>query len=91
VRIERAGLQDIRGLARVKWIDRSGDRPDTEAFESFVDEFAAWWESHQSTHSAFVARTDDGTIVGAAWAALLPGFRAPGTPLACRRISRASS
>lgn len=77
MRIERAGPQDIRGLARLKWLDRSGRRPPTGAFDAFVDDFRSWWDAHQSTHSAFVARTDDGVIVGAAWVALLPRVPSP--------------
>ena len=35
--IERAGPEDVRGLARLKWIDRAGDDADTAEFDSFVD------------------------------------------------------
>ncbi|CAH0154117.1 GNAT family N-acetyltransferase [Microbacterium foliorum] len=76
--IERAGLEDVRGLARVKWIDRGTDGPNLAEFESFATALASWWEVHRGTHSAFVARTIDEEIVGAAWVALLPRVPSPG-------------
>lgn len=75
--IERAGPEDVRGLARLKWIDRAGDDADTAEFDSFVDALGAWWEAHRATHFAFVALTED-TTVGAAWVALLPRVPSPG-------------
>ncbi|GAA1242896.1 GNAT family N-acetyltransferase [Microbacterium phyllosphaerae] len=77
--IERAGSRDIRGLARVRWRDRSDHPADDEAFDSFVSDLSSWWETHHDTHSAFVARTDDGVIIGAAWVALLPRVPSPGS------------
>lgn len=79
MRIERAGHRDIRGLARVKWIDRSEDQADADAFETFLGEFSSWWVAHRDTLAAFVARSEDGEVVGAAWVALLPRVPSPGS------------
>jgi len=78
VHIERAGPDDVRGLARVKWIDRAAEGAGDSEFESFVAALASWWELHRGTHSAFVARTTDDEIVGAAWVALVPRVPSPG-------------
>lgn len=75
--IERAGPDDVRGLARLKWIDRATDTADDAEFESFVHALGAWWDAHRATHSAFVARTGDATV-GAAWVALVPRVPSPG-------------
>ncbi|WP_167456846.1 MULTISPECIES: GNAT family N-acetyltransferase [Microbacterium] len=76
--IERAGPDDVRGLARVKWIDRAADDAGDAEFDSFVTALSSWWDDHRATHSAFVARTIDDEIVGAAWVALLPRVPSPG-------------
>lgn len=76
--IERAGPDDVRGLARVKWLDRATDDAGDAEFDSFVTALASWWEIHHATHSAFVARTIEDEIVGAAWVALLPRVPSPG-------------
>lgn len=57
--IERAGPADVRGLARLRWIDRTTDKADTAEFDSFAEALASWWESHRDTHFAFMARTED--------------------------------
>lgn len=75
--IERAGPADVRGLARLKWIDRTTDKADTAEFDSFAEALASWWEAHRDTHFAFVARTEDAPV-GAAWVALLPRVPSPG-------------
>ncbi|MFJ4997166.1 GNAT family N-acetyltransferase [Microbacterium sp. NPDC088619] len=74
--IERAGPEDVRGLARLKWIDRAG--ADAADFDSFANVLLSWWEAHRATHTAFVARTVDGAMIGAAWIALLPRVPSPG-------------
>lgn len=75
--IERAGPDEVRGLARLKWMDRAADDADTAEFDSFVEALGSWWQSHQDTHSAFVAQIE-GATVGAAWVALLPRVPSPG-------------
>lgn len=75
--IERAGPEDVRGLARLKWMDRAADDADATEFDSFVAALGRWWEAHQATHSAFVAQIEDVTV-GAAWVALLPRVPSPG-------------
>lgn len=75
--IERAGPDHVRGLARVKWIDRATDDADPAEFDSFVEALGSWWEAHQATHSAFIAQIEDATV-GAAWVALLPRVPSPG-------------
>ena len=75
MRIERAGSADIRDLARSRWVDRSADPATDRALAAFEGDLSAWWE----THFAFVARSDDATVVGAAWVALVHRTPSPGT------------
>ena len=62
----------------MKWMDRAAADADDGEFDLFVTALASWWDIHRATHSAFVARTIDGEIVGAAWVALLPRVPSPG-------------
>ena len=79
MRIERAGSADVRDLARLRWVDRSADPVTDRALAAFEGDLSAWWDSHRETHFAFVARSDDATVVGAAWVALVHRTPSPGT------------
>lgn len=63
----------------LKWRDAPSELTAGRSLDDFTAELAAWWEAHAETHSAFVARTRDGAIVGAAWVALLPRVPRPGS------------
>nr|WP_314841682.1 GNAT family N-acetyltransferase [uncultured Microbacterium sp.] len=79
MRIGAAGLDDVEGLARLKWRDAMDDEPHGLDFTRFARDLADWWRAHEATHSAFVARReDDGDIIGAAWVALVPRVPRPG-------------
>ncbi|MFB8190468.1 GNAT family N-acetyltransferase [Microbacterium sp. NPDC055988] len=78
MRVERADGEDIAGLAWLKWQDVAPEAKAGRSLDLFTDELATWWRAHADTHSAFVARTDDGEIVGMAWLALLPRVPRPG-------------
>ncbi|MBO0981480.1 GNAT family N-acetyltransferase [Microbacterium sp. SD291] len=77
MRIHLATPADVDDLARLKWVDRASGEA-ASSFDSFVTGFAEWWRAHRSTHSAFIARTDQDEIAGAAWIALLPRVPSPG-------------
>lgn len=78
MRIERAGSADVRDLARLRWVDRSADPVTDRALAAFERDLSAWWDSHRETHFAFVARSADATVVGAAWVALVHRTPSPG-------------
>lgn len=75
--IEPAALDDVEGLARMKWADAVARADTASDFASFVNDLRTWWLAHQSTHFAYVAR-DDGEIIGTAWIALVPRVPRPG-------------
>lgn len=78
MRIDRAGIDDIAELARLKWQDVPAELTSGRSLGDFTGEFAAWWQAHIDTHAAFVAREDDGALVGMAWLALVPRVPRPG-------------
>lgn len=78
MRIDRAETADVPGLARLKWQDVPAELTAGRSLDEFAAELGVWWQEHAQTHSAFVARADDGELVGAAWVALLPRVPRPG-------------
>lgn len=84
MRIDRAGRGDVAGLALLKWRDVPDELTTGRSFDDFAAELAAWWDAHDTTHSAFVARADDRELVGVAWVAILPRVPRPG---AAHRVS----
>lgn len=78
MRIERAGPGEIRDLARLRWVDRAAEVATADALDAFEGDLSAWWDSHRETHFAFVARSADATVVGAAWFALMYRTPSPG-------------
>lgn len=78
MRIDRADRRDVAGLALLKWQDVPDELTAGRSFDEFTAELAAWWSLHEDTHSAFVARADDGEPVGVAWVAMLPRVPRPG-------------
>lgn len=78
MKITQAGPDDIEDLARLLWIDTHNVEPAQAYVDAFATELAHWWYSHRVTHTAFVARQDEPTIVGMAWVAILPRVPRPG-------------
>ncbi len=77
--VGRADRTDVAALARLKW-RAEFDRQATESeFNSFAADLSDWWQEHVLSHSAFLARTEQGDAVGAAWLALLPRVPRPGS------------
>lgn len=76
--IERATFDDVDGLAQLKWRDLVDETPPLQSIAEFAADLKAWWLDHRQTHFAFVARSDEQEIVGAAWIALLPRVPRPG-------------
>jgi GNAT superfamily N-acetyltransferase len=76
--IERATSDDVASLALLKWRDVASFSRPAQSLDEFTTDLARWWHEHEHTHFAFVARTDEGEIVGAAWIALLPRVPRPG-------------
>jgi GNAT superfamily N-acetyltransferase len=77
VTISRAGPDDIRGLAELLWLHDRDTTPDQPSLDDFAAELADWWDTHQQSHTAFVARAET-QIVGMAWVALVPRAPRPG-------------
>lgn len=79
VRIERATSESAVDLARLKLLDAGGERePSPSELQAFTAHLLAWWADHEETHSAYIARTPSGRVVGAAWVALIPRVPRPG-------------
>lgn len=76
--IEAATSDDVAALALLKLRDELSDHSSSHTADEFATDLAQWWTAHRHSHFAFVARTDDGDIVGAAWIALLPRVPRPG-------------
>ncbi|MBQ1044715.1 GNAT family N-acetyltransferase [Micromonospora sp. C72] len=85
MRISQAGADDVPELARLLlWLDSLHEAPAQPSIDAFTAELARWWEAHQDSHLAFVARLRRPEIVGMAWVALVPRVPRPG---ATRRLS----
>ncbi|GAB3591498.1 hypothetical protein GCM10027446_09650 [Angustibacter peucedani] len=78
MRIEQAGPDDVRALAGLLWRHASPQERAAQEVEAFAVDLGRWWREHGATHVAFVARSDDGDVVGAAWLALLARPPRPG-------------
>lgn len=79
VRIGQANANDAAELARLIWLDHYGTSPaGPKDLDPFLHEFRDWWGANIQTHTAFVARAEDGPLVGMAWVAVLPRVPRPG-------------
>jgi len=78
VQIVRAVAGDAAALARLIWLDTHHHEPTAAQVEQFTAELTQWWETRRDSHVAYVARTDDGVLVGMAWVAVLPRVPRPG-------------
>lgn len=74
MRISRADVPDVAGLARLLSLDH-GVPPAAE----FAGDLRRWWDGRGESHAAFVARLDGPEIVGMAWVALVPRVPRPST------------
>ena len=72
-RVERAAPTDVPALARLVWLDTTGEEP--ADLTAFAAELASWWAD--GSHTCVVARVDD-EVVGMAWVALVPRVPRPG-------------
>lgn len=68
----------MAGLARLLWLDTHHEDPAQRSVDAFEAELAQWWDAHQDSHLAFVARLSRPEIVGMAWVALVPRVPRPG-------------
>jgi len=78
VRISEANADDVAGLARLLWLDTHDEEPSQQSVDAFAADLAQWWDAHQDSHVAFVARLLRPEIVGMAWVALVPRVPRPG-------------
>ncbi|GAA2926791.1 hypothetical protein GCM10010458_06090 [Microbacterium luteolum] len=76
--IEQATFDDVDGLALLKWRDDMDGSSRAESAVEFAADLDTWWRDHRRSHFAFVARSGEHGIVGAAWVALLPRVPRPG-------------
>ena len=78
MRISEANADDVAGLARLLWLDTHDEEPSQQSVDAFAADLAQWWDAHQDSHVAFVARLLRPEIVGMAWVALVPRVPRPG-------------
>lgn len=76
--IEQATSDDVDGLAFLKWQDSAACSSPALSAVEFAADLETWWHAHRQTHFAFVARSGEHGIVGAAWIALFPRVPRPG-------------
>ena len=78
VQIGQAFESDTAGLARLIWLDTHHDEPKEDQLAEFAADLAQWWASRRDSHVPYVARADDGSLVGMAWVALVSRVARPG-------------
>jgi GNAT superfamily N-acetyltransferase len=80
MRISEATSDDAPALARLLWLHHDETaQPGPSDVTAFAADLARWWAANDRSHRAFLARTDEGEVVGLAWLALLPRVPRPGT------------
>jgi GNAT superfamily N-acetyltransferase len=78
-----AGHTDLAHLARLLWFHAAPDEQAKQSIESFADDLAGWWDQHDESHLAFIARRAESEVVGMAWLALVPRVPRPGANSRC--------
>lgn len=76
--IRRADRSDIKGLARLVWLNAAPQERGEQTVDSFEPDLAAWWAAHAGSHHAFIAVDGTAEPVGMAWVALVPRVPRPG-------------
>jgi GNAT superfamily N-acetyltransferase len=73
-----ADQADLGHLARLLWLNAAPDQQAKQSVESFAVDLDAWWNDHNDSHLAFIARLAESEVVGMAWLALVPRVPRPG-------------
>lgn len=75
--IRRAGLDDAKALARLRWLWRTVERGEYGLSEAdFEAAFTQWWGSRPAGHIAYIAE-QAGEAVGMAWLAVFDRMPQP--------------
>lgn len=77
--ISQATTTDMADLARLLCVDTIGEDCDEGTVDEFATELGRWWTHRGDSHTAFVARSPGGELVGMAWVALVPRVPRPGS------------
>jgi GNAT superfamily N-acetyltransferase len=77
VTIRRAGLDDAKALARLRWLWRTVERGEHGLSEAeFEAAFTRWWSTRPTGHVAYIAERT-GEAVGMAWLAVFDRMPQP--------------
>lgn len=76
--IRGAVQADLADVARLLWLDASPEQRAEQSVDAFAIDLGAWWNEHDGSHFAFVARADGSEIVGMAWLAVVARPPRPG-------------
>lgn len=74
-----ASHEDLADLAHLLWLHALPEEQDLQTVDAFAVDLGQWLAGPGCSHHAFVARGDDGRVVGMAWLALVPRVPRPGT------------